>query len=65
MKILCKWKICGEYADGFKITVGGNSESECMEKLGNLTEKHGELVWYGGYADEDYTDGEYTGKGVC
>lgn len=62
MKVFYQWKICGKYADGFEITVGGIDEYECMGKLIELTEKHGELVWYSGYSDEDYEAGEYIGK---
>lgn len=62
MTVIYKWKICGKFADGFEITVGGADEYECMGKLGDLTEKHGELVWYSGYTDENYEAGEYIGK---
>ena len=48
--------------DDFEVTVGSNDESDCMEKLGELTEQHGELVWYSGYVDEDYANGEYIGR---
>lgn len=34
--ILEPWRICGEYEDGFTVTVGGNSEEDCMEKLRTL-----------------------------
>lgn len=56
------WKMCGRYADGFEITIGGNDESECICKLIELEEKHGKLEWYSGYCDEDYEAGEYIGR---
>ena len=49
-------------ADDFEATVGGNDECDCMEKLDEMTERHGELVWWSGYADEDYVAGEYIGR---
>lgn len=60
--VLEPWRMCGEYKDGFTVTVGGNDESDCMEKLTKLEEKHGGLVWYSGYRDDDYEDGEYIGR---
>lgn len=60
--ILEPFRMCGRFTDDFEVTVGGNDESDCMEKLGELTEQHGELVWYSGYVDEDYADGEYVGR---
>lgn len=59
--ILEPWRICGEYKDGFTVTVGGNSEEDCMEKLIDLQEKHGDLTWFSGYQDQDYAAGEYIG----
>lgn len=53
------WRICGKFKDGFTATVGANDENSCMTKLIELTEKHGELVWYSGYEDLDYRGGEY------
>lgn len=60
--ILEPWRICGEYEDGFTVTVGGNSEEDCMEKLIDLQEKHGDLTWFSGYKDQDYEAGEYIGR---
>lgn len=60
--ILEPWRICGEYEDGFSVTVGGNDEEDCMVMLIDLTEDHGELTWYSGYSDEDYEAGEYIGR---
>lgn len=48
----------GEFADGYTCEVGGNSEAECIEKLGNMESKHGELVWYSGVTDENYEAGK-------
>lgn len=27
------WRMCGEYEDGFTVTVGGNDEEDCMQRL--------------------------------
>lgn len=62
INILYPWKMCGEFADGFEITVGGNDEGDCIWYLNQYTDQHGELVWYSGYCDEDYVDGEYIGR---
>lgn len=56
------WRICGEYKDGFSVTIGGNDEEDCMQRLINLQEKHGNLTWYSGYTDQDYAAGEYIGR---
>ena len=62
MRILTPWKMVGRYADDEEIEVGGCNEEDCMCKLIDLQEKHGELVWYPGVCDEDYMDGEYIGR---
>lgn len=56
------WKMIGRYEDDEEIIVDGGSEEECMWKLCNLIDKHSNLVWYSGYSDEDYVDGEYIGR---
>lgn len=48
--------------DGFTVTVGGNDEEDCMQRLIDLQEKHGDLTWYSGYVDQDYAAGEYIGR---
>ena len=60
--ILYPWKMVGQYEDGEEIEVGGSDESDCMCSLIDLQEKHGELVWYSGFSDEDYQAGEYIGR---
>lgn len=57
-----KWKMVGRYADDEEICVGGCDEEDCIYKLIELQEKHGELTWYSGVCDEDYVDGEYIGR---
>lgn len=57
--ILEPWRICGRFEDGFSVTVGANDEDSCIATLIDLTEKHGDLVWYSGYEDPDYLGGEY------
>ena len=49
--ILEPWRMCGEYEDGFDVTVGGGSEEDCMNLLADLESKH-----------EDYEAGEYIGR---
>lgn len=60
--ILEPWRMCGEYEDGFDVTVGGGSEEDCMNLLADLESKHGKLTWYSGYSDKDYEAGEYIGR---
>ena len=62
MIVLTPWKMIGRYADDEEIEVGGCNEEDCMCKLIDLQEKHGELVWYSGVCDEGYVDGEYIGR---
>jgi len=53
------FRICGRFADDFEVTVGGNDEEHCIDKLGDMIEQHGDLVWHSGYVDENYANGEY------
>ena len=62
IKFIYKWKMVGRCADDEEIEVGGSDEEDCMYKLIELQEKHGELTWYSGVSDEDYVDGEYIGR---
>lgn len=67
MTILTPWKMVGRFADLTgevveEITVSGVNEEDCMWKLCHLQEEYGKLVWYSGYCDEDYVDGEYIGR---
>ncbi len=62
INILWPWKMVGRYADETELIANGNDEDECMCKLIDQQEKHGELIWYSGYSDEDYEAGEYIGK---
>lgn len=57
-----RWKMIGRYADGEEIIISGQSEEDCICVLDELTEDHGDLVWYSGYCDEDYSCGEYVGR---
>jgi len=50
----------GEFEDGYSCEVGGNDIGDCLYRLTQLEDKHGQLVWYGGLNDENYIDGEYT-----
>lgn len=61
-QICWPWKMVARYADEEEIEVGGYDEEDCMTKLIDLEEKHGELTWYSGYNDEDYANGEYIGR---
>lgn len=62
MSYLWPWKMVGTYEDDYEAEVGGEDEADCMYKLIELTEKHGDLTWYSGFSDEDYADGEYIGR---
>lgn len=57
VRILFPWEVEGEFADGYRYTAKGDSEAECVEKLGDMQDKHGELVWYSGTTDEYYDAG--------
>ena len=59
---LSRGEFAGKYTDGFSVTVGGNDEEDCMQRLIDLQEKHGDLTWYSGYEDQDYSAGEYIGR---
>lgn len=61
-QICWPWKMVGRYADEDEIEVVGFGEEDCMTKLIELQEKHGELTWYSGYCDEDYANDEYIGR---
>ena len=58
MSILWKWKILADFADGSRLTVCGDSEEECMEKIGNAEGKHGKIENITGVTDDDYECGE-------
>ena len=62
MEFLYPWKMVGRYTDDEEVIVGGFDEEDCMYKLCELQDKHGAMVWYSGYSDEDYVDGEYIGR---
>lgn len=62
ISLLYPWKMIGRYVDDAEITVEGYDEEDCMCKLVDLQEQHGELTWYCGVSDEDYVDGEYIGR---
>lgn len=62
VRVLYPWKMVARHADGEEIEVGGFSEEDCMEKLCDLEEQHGEMTWYSGVTDEDYVAGEYVGR---
>ena len=62
VRICWPWKMVARYADSEEIEVGGNSEEDCMERLAELEEQHGEMTWYSGVSDEDYANGEYIGR---
>lgn len=62
IKFIYPWKMVGRYEDDYEAEVGGSGEEDCMEKLIDLQEEHGKLVWYSGFSDEDYESGEYIGK---
>lgn len=53
-KVLFPWAMVGRFADGYTCEVSGDSEADCIEKLGNMQDKHGELEYYSGVDDDDY-----------
>lgn len=62
MRFLYPWKMVGRYADDAEVEVGGFDEEDCMSKLIDMIDKHGDLTWYSGFSDEDYEAGEYIGR---
>ena len=60
--ILYPWKMVGSYEDDYSSDVGGENEHDCIYKLIILQKFHGKLVWYSGFCDEDYVNGEYVGR---
>ena len=61
VRFIYNWKMIGRYEDDTELIVGGSNEEDCMYKLIDRQEKHGNLVWYSGCCDEDYADGQYIG----
>ena len=48
--------------NGEKISIAYLDEEDCMGKMMDLQEKHGEIIWYSGLCDEDYVAGQYIGR---
>ena len=67
MTIAYPFKFVGRFKDNKGneveiITHSTFSEKECVQQLIDLQDKYGQLVWYSGWTDEDYVDGEYIGR---
>ena len=62
VKVIYPFKMIGRYEDESEVIVGDSNEENCMYKLCKLEDKHGSLIWYACYCDEDYVDGEYVGS---
>lgn len=62
MQILYPFIFLAEYEDGTSLRFYGNNEEDCMYKVTEAIEEHGDCVWYSGYNDEDYVAGEYIGR---
>lgn len=60
--LLYPWKMIGRYIDDAEIIVNGYDETDCMERLIDLQNRHGKLTWYSGYSNENYVNGEYIGR---
>lgn len=60
--IFYPWKMYAEYEDGSGLYFCGNDEDDCMCKIIEAIEKHGEVTYYTGVNDEDYANGEYIGR---
>ncbi|MCD8286089.1 MAG: hypothetical protein LUD50_02550 [Clostridia bacterium] len=62
VKVMYRWLMYAEYADGFRTNVGGYDEDDCMADIFDLMDEHGECTFYTGVSDEDYECGEYIGR---
>ena len=62
MKLLWPYKLCVRFKDDYEVVINGNSDEDCICKMGDMQDIHGEVTWYSGYCDEDYVDGEYVGR---
>lgn len=54
--ILSNYAVKGIFADGYECIRGGRNEAECMKELGNMQDKHGELIWYSNITDEEFIE---------
>jgi len=62
MRIMSKWRMYAEFADGSGHYYSAGSEEDCMYLIASDQAKHGECLMYTGVNDEDYVDGEYVGR---
>ena len=58
IQMLWPFRMYGEYEDGYSTTVGGNDEDDCIDRLIQMSDKHGDLTFYTGVDDELYDNGE-------
>lgn len=61
-KLLWAWKLCVRFQDNHEAVIAGNDEEDCIVRVAAMQDLHGEVIWYSGYCDEDYVDGEYIGR---
>lgn len=47
------------YEDDAELTFYGRDEDDCVWKMADVQDKHGNVTWYSGLCDDDYVDGEY------
>lgn len=63
MYIGCGWKgnfaMVARYEDNTEFTFYGRDEDDCVSKMADAQDKHGDVTWYSGLCDDDYVDGEY------
>jgi len=53
------WRFVAEFADGARILFDGLTEEQARRAMEAAQETHGDIFWYDGVTDENYTDGQY------
>lgn len=56
------YKYYARYKDGFSAYFYGSNEEDCMYRIIEFENKHGECIHYTGVTDEVYDNGEYVGE---
>lgn len=57
-KILTPWRMYAEYEDGTGFYFPGFTEEDCMCRIANAQDRHGDCTFYTGVSDDNYYDGQ-------
>ncbi|MCM1296365.1 MAG: hypothetical protein NC311_12570 [Muribaculaceae bacterium] len=49
--------LVAQFADGARLTFGGFTEQQAMDKMEAAQAEHGDITWYDGVTDEHYESG--------